>query len=177
MTIKEEPTKIKFLYENQYDINDKKEVIFDNEDSSSIISFKDVNRNDAPWIKCSVDFFVEVIDFLEKKGVIQGKNISPSISNNIPISLPHVVKKESSNISSFSIAPEKIAKEEGNKENKEDKGVIIIDANTNKDDKITKRAVIRTRVSEDSNDPLEAEKTGAILRGGTSEKTIKSRHR
>jgi hypothetical protein len=188
--IKEEPVQIEFTYEPDIQLTntiDPIKIIYFKENNVPFISFNE--------IKYPLDFFIEVVDFLTKKGVVKKENILVE-SHKSSLPLPSITKSGNVVRDSNYVITEKITNKDRIETNKnasqpfpsfnigidEEKKMKEIEEegrkikefkNSQNKTPIIKRPVIRTRVTDEEGDPLEAERAAAQLRGSNEEKSIK----
>ena len=177
MSIEEKPRALEFTFVDNKNNNLRYEITYDSENSPiSPITITVRGGN----MCMPVELFVEVVDFLKQKGVIKsGKNNPPSGGSRVKkattIPLPVIDGEQEEEeieekmiqtnpIISFdtSEGPEEIIKEIIKEVPSEEK--IIISKEKKDDENIPKRTVIKTKKF-DENDPLQAERESAELRG------------
>jgi len=181
MPIEEKPRALEFTFVPENDSGSRYEITYDSQCQVPI----EVSYNGTKLLM-PVELFVEVVDFLNQKGVIKtGQNNPPSgesresrVNRPKVIPLPvidgqeTVIQKEeepktiiqTNPITSFSesTVEEEILKEIVEENTPEEN--IIFEEEDKKDETIPKRTVIKTRIKDDG-DPLQAEREAAEIRG------------
>jgi len=173
MSIKEKPRVLEFSFVSDKDPSLRYEVEYN---SQAIVPIE-IGYN-GKKITMPIEFFTEVVDFLKGKGVIKGdyKNIDigSKVNKSVFIPIPIIDGEETdvekneiptspitsfdTTISALGIAEKKLKEKESNESNIEEK-----------EENFPKRKVIKTRVK-DNNDPLQAEREAAELRGEVKRK-------
>jgi len=183
MTIKEEPTKLEFNYEDDEDSSMNCKISY--EEGKVALFF--VSEPDSAYVY-PLNFFVEIVDFLKKKGIVKdqsgaiiGGPVSPVNPSGGTIAFPQVVKKDGTTPAPAepftSLSSQDTQKEKDTEEDSapEPQGKVVT-ADQSASPNIIKRPVIKSRIT-DENDPLAVEREARLLRGETGEKSIKSKHR
>ena len=178
MPIEEKPRALEFTFVPENDSGSRYEITYDSEKKLYPIT---INCKGI-GLSMPVELFVEVVDFLKQKRVIEGGRINDlpffvekNLKNPKPDIIPlpvidgeeeneeDIVMIQTNPITSFSesTVEEEILKEIVEETPEEN---IIFEEEEKKDDIIPKRTVIKTRIKDDG-DPLQAEREAAELRG------------